>query len=121
MRIEPQSTHNTDFGVGFAEIKFNLNCGSSARLDQAIEVETKSFMTELILYPNPANEYFEIVGNQKLSYKVEVYSTAGRLQKALYGVKFGIRVGVDDLSNGLYIVRIYSSDGALQQLKLQKQ
>jgi Secretion system C-terminal sorting domain len=64
----------------------------------------------LRIYPNPTVEYFQITDNDLVE-KVVIYNIIGRQMRAYKAVE-GMKYTVNDLPDGLYIIRLLSSSGA---------
>lgn len=75
--------------------------------------------TEIALYPNPADEWVTMDQLSDVS-RIEVLNALGQVQKALEPQQSSVLLHVDDLSDGLYLVRFYTSQGMLTK-KLLKQ
>lgn len=65
---------------------------------------TESEVPDAILYPNPANESFTIESGDALPSFVEVMDIAGKVVYNGTGVR---RVNTQQLTSGIYLVRIY--------------
>jgi len=78
-----------------------------------IQTQTKS-EKEVVLFPNPSNDYFEIQSTANLQ-KVAIYSLQGQLVKSFDKQQ---RYDVSDLASGVYVVNI-SGEGTVH-LKLKK-
>lgn len=61
---------------------------------------------EIMVYPNPANEYIYIELNSKIN-KVEVYDLNG----CLVLVGEGAEINIQSLNNGMYILKAITEDG----------
>lgn len=68
------------------------------------------------IYPNPANQQFQITGNNHVFRSLEIYSIDGRLLKSVGLTSQHTSVDVSDLTSGIYLVRINKG----QTLKLIK-
>lgn len=64
--------------------------------------------TRTAIYPNPATELLNIISENEIQ-NVEVYNIEGQLVKSFSGNVNNI--GVSDLNNGLYLVKIYTENG----------
>jgi Secretion system C-terminal sorting domain len=64
----------------------------------------------LRIYPNPTVEYFQITDNDLVE-KLVIYNIIGRQMRAYKAVE-GTKYTVNDLPDGLYIIRLLSSNGA---------
>ena len=70
------------------------------------------------LFPNPTKDIFSIESKQVNVSKVEIYSILGKKLKE-YNTSITI-FDIEDLSNGLYMVKIYSEKGMSTIKKLVK-
>ena len=71
------------------------------------------------LYPNPSMEYFQISENDTVD-KVVIYNIIGR-QLRIFKATDGNKYMINDLPDGMYIVRLMSSNGAtVKTLRLSK-
>jgi hypothetical protein len=78
-----------------------------------------SLQKELAIYPNPCVDKF-MLNNPNGLEKVEVYNIAGKKMKS-FSVVAGKEYAVDDLTNGLYIVRFLDQkDKVVDVLRLSK-
>ncbi|MFV5693910.1 alpha-amylase family glycosyl hydrolase [Flavobacterium sp. LB3P122] len=73
----------------------------------------------ILLYPNPANNYFTLNTNTS---KVQVFSITGQLVKSFDGDQSaGHQFSVSDLNQGLYIVKAYDENNRTQTMKFIKE
>jgi glycosidase len=70
------------------------------------------------LYPNPASGYFTVNTNTS---KVEVFSITGQLVKRFDAEVNGYQYNVNDLTNGIYLVKITDENRNAKTIKLVKQ
>lgn len=70
-----------------------------------------SSLAQLTIYPNPASTVFYVDG--KDISKVEIYDLAGRLVRSVSNISNGI--SVNELSKGIYIVRIQSDKSTISK------
>lgn len=72
------------------------------------------------LYPNPAQNYFyiESVDNEKIS--VEIINTNGHIVKQLDSEENKSKIGIEQLSKGMYFVKITNAQGDITTKKLIK-
>ena len=68
-------------------------------------------LAKLNLYPNPASNVF-YVNSQEVS-QVEIYDLSGKLVKSTQNISNGI--SVNELSNGIYIVKIQSGKNSISK------
>ena len=95
------------FSGGLAVTKYfsyevGSNCSSLSTIDNTWQQSIK-------LYPNPTSNMFILQSTQIAIQKVEVYSVLG---KKLKEFKINLKlINIEDLSNGLYFIKIYSKKG----------
>lgn len=83
-------------------------------------LSTDSFEKQkLVIYPNPVKDILTIqnINNEEI-YNIEIYSTTGKLVKQ--ADKNNDYINVEDLALGFYIVKIYTSNGTVNE-KIVKQ
>ena len=74
----------------------------------ALSVEDQVLAQQIMIYPNPVSSILSIKSQIRLK-KVEIYSIVGQKVKELHsGFK---AISTDELSRGVYTVRIYSENG----------
>ena len=73
---------------------------------------TNAAASNVTIYPNPTKGFLSITGDN--IYKTEVCSIAG----SRLGVYYDRQVDVSNLSNGMYILSVYSRDGLLKKEKI---
>jgi hypothetical protein len=66
--------------------------------------------TTLRIYPNPTVDFFQITDNDMVE-KVVIYNIIGRQMRS-YKATDGLKYTVNDLPDGLYIIRLLSNSGA---------
>jgi uncharacterized delta-60 repeat protein len=84
----------------------------------SIDIDENHQVLDLKIYPNPSSEWVSIKRNENIrTLKVQVYNLYGKLlnEEMLEGED---RLKVEHLPDGLYILRIQNSSGALQNIKL---
>ena len=104
------------FAGGLAVTKYlsyevGSNC-SSLSLDDSI------WSNNIKIYPNPTSNTFNINSSQIELNKVEIYSLLGEKLKE-YNVNTSV-YNIEDLTSGLYLVKIYSNEGMFTIKKLIK-
>lgn len=119
---------NFKFNVGADNIKImGLDGNEMALLPSDIElvlnISSKNPATDkdLVIYPNPANEFVQIYSNMTSDLqKIELYSIEGKLVQQhnnLIGKSYELNIA--DLQTGFYIVRAYSTNYDRVSQKLQ--
>jgi len=74
---------------------------------------------EMYLYPNPTSNYFTL--NTTVS-KVEIYAITGQLVKSFKGdLSKENQYPINDLKQGLYIVKAWNNNNKFKSIKLLKQ
>lgn len=79
-------------------------------------LETKS--VAISVYPNPTKDVLNIASNEKKVISASFYSTDGKLVKSVVG---STSININDLSAGVYIVKIKTSDNEEKTFKVIKQ
>lgn len=59
------------------------------------------------ILPNPANNYFQINGNENTYFQVKIIDLNGRVLKTWQALRGNTAMDIHDLSNGLYFVQIF--------------
>lgn len=89
-----------------------LNFQSEAQIINNSIVQGKSQVQKvqagINIYPNPAHDHFVIAGKEAVKL-IEVYNIAGKLMKS-YKVIPGKKYNVEQLQNGLYLVRFLDAN-----------
>ncbi|HZX72965.1 MAG TPA: T9SS type A sorting domain-containing protein, partial [Cyclobacteriaceae bacterium] len=81
-------------------------------------IEDQSVDNELIVYPNPFDDYVRINHNLQVEYQYQIYSTTG---VALTGKIDHERISTSQLSKGMYLLRIFSHNGQTKSVKIVKE
>jgi hypothetical protein len=72
------------------------------------------------IYPNPAVDFFMIVDDGDLVDKVVIYNIIGRQMRS-YPVTAGSRYTINDLPDGMYIIRLQNASGStVKTIRLNK-
>lgn len=81
--------------------------------------QEQSVLQEVTLYPNPANEVIKIsLPHSELQCNYEIINTLGEI---IYkGELIDSEINIQSLSNGMYLLRVYTKRG-IQQLKFVKE
>jgi Secretion system C-terminal sorting domain len=72
--------------------------------------ETNSNSTNIKIYPNPTTDYFQLTDDDLID-KVVIYNIIGR-QMRTYKVTENGKYNVNDLPEGLYIIRLLAANGS---------
>ncbi len=108
----------TSLGAGSGSGAYYLNNPIIVSINELTKDNEVSFQ----VYPNPANESINIVSNNTLS-KIEVIDVTGKLivtrnLQLENNLEKTVNLNVDDFVNGLYLIRITSSNGATETKKI---
>ena len=104
------------FAGGLAVTKyFSYVVGNSC---SSLNTDNFSWGQTIKLFPNPSNNIFSIKSNQVNISKIEIYSIHGKKLKD-YNINL-TTFNIEDLSCGLYLVKIYSEEGMSTIKKLAK-
>jgi bacillolysin len=99
-------------GAGYA---MSWSCVSTTGLE-----DRDGHDAEIVLYPNPASQQVTIDHTQDVN-RIEVLNALGQVQKILTPQQEpSVSLSVEDLSDGLYLIRFYSPEGTFTK-KLLKQ
>lgn len=77
----------------------------------SVNIEEQTGLSQLEMYPNPANSTVNIISSEPIS-KIEIYNSTGKLvalKESLFSKTF--QFNYLDLSNGIYYVNIYTTLG----------
>jgi endo-1,3(4)-beta-glucanase len=99
------------FAGGVAVTKYisyevGSSCGSLSIFDESLD-------TQIVMYPNPVNNKLFIKSQSEDLIKVEIYSVFGNLVKST--TKNLNEINIEDLSSGLYLIKIYTSKGSISK------
>ncbi len=83
-----------------------------------LEVTSFQFDQSISLYPNPSSNTVSIKSSSFLLEKVEIYSLQGTLMKKI--TRTMDQINIEDLSSGLYLLKIYAKEGMTTVKKLAK-
>ena len=72
---------------------------------------------KVILAPNPAKDYFRLIGEPSAVHSIEIYDSLGRRCK-VYNQPQTERFDLDDMASGLYTVRVGFADGSSHAIHL---
>ena len=94
------------FAGGLAVTKyFSYKVGDNCPLN----VEDNILMQSVRLFPNPAKSIINIDSPLRTLEKVEIYSLLGKKLKVVHSnIEY---IHVDDLSSGLYLIKVFSKEG----------
>jgi pimeloyl-ACP methyl ester carboxylesterase len=93
--------------VSDTSISFNKNCNQCNILEQ----ENFSINKEVLIYPNPANDYLMVKGHQLLNYKLKVYDINSNL---LFEANFieTTKIDISKWSAGIYLYEIITNQNS---------
>jgi hypothetical protein len=99
---------NSDRLLCFSDLSQTIypNATTSCVLSLGIPDPLKQLSASV--YPNPFNNYFELQLASGFKADIQILQMDGRLVKEFTMEKDHMRVGMDDLNSGLYIIRIES-------------
>jgi len=115
--FHPHTAGNGSYAIKY---KFTNGSGCSDSATQSIRVKTCSVTgigqisaneSSVVIYPNPNNGQFNLSGLTKGA-AVEVYNEIGMLIGSTKAVNETMTLNISDKTNGMYLVRIISADGA---------
>lgn len=82
-------------------------------LNMTGEVSIDEFAIDnLKVYPNPAKEVVVIAYSNEIQ-KIELFDAQGRVLKTIETPSTEIRMSIDELSGGIYFVKIYTNDSCI--------
>ncbi|PLX06795.1 MAG: hypothetical protein C0596_13910 [Marinilabiliales bacterium] len=84
-----------------------------------IESEINSINSEIIVYPNPADDYIFINSDEKITY-IEIYDYSGKLLIKKQNHSNNDKISIENLSAGFYLIKL-RSDTSNTTIKLIKQ
>lgn len=88
------------------EVDYSINGQIRLLYTGALSVKDEITIERLHIYPNPTSNYIYLSASQKID-KIEVYDLLG---KQVLSTNQTEKVNLDKLSEGLYLVKIYSED-----------
>jgi len=104
------------FAGGLAVTKYlSYEVGSSC---SSLSLDDNIWGNNIKIYPNPTSKTFNINSSQIELNKIEIYSLLGKKLKE-YNVNTQV-YNIEDLTSGLYLVKIYSNKGMFTIKKLIK-
>ena len=104
------------FAGGLAVTKYlSYEVGSSC---SSLSLDDNIWGNNIKIYPNPTSKTFNINSSQIKLNKIEIYSLLGKKLKE-YNVNTQV-YNIEDLTSGLYLVKIYSNKGMFTIKKLIK-
>lgn len=108
--------NSTDLFLFNSELYFNYRNSSAvsyslhAYKDPALSVDDINILeSQISLFPNPTNNYFEIDSKETLS-KVEIFSLQGQSIKSFDPQN---KYDISDLSSGIYLVKIQANNNQI--------
>ncbi len=93
--------------VGLAEYMNNAKPFMDVNYTEALNVDSYN-LSNIILYPNPVKNNFTVNGLNSSVYQMQIVSIQGQVVKEINDFKNEQTVGIDELANGIYFVRIQS-------------
>ncbi len=112
-----QKTENSRGGRDFWITKVKLPNGIYTGIESVLSP------SQISVFPNPVGEGQVVFESDKEPIRsVEFFNISGKMVRSFTGLDSKkVRLPVDDLSRGLYLTRIKTSDGAYSSMKLIKQ
>jgi hypothetical protein len=109
------------FTNGQKGIVQNAIAGERATLldSPALGVQNVSY-NSIVIYPNPASQFFTINSPEFGVDLVEIYSTTGQLIKSEKIENISSNVSISDLASGIYYLRLYNEKQYLKSAKIVK-
>jgi len=93
-------------GVG----QINMSNLDKSLIDQTLGIDEEKLDKSVKFYPNPISNILSIKTETIIIQKVEIYSSLGI---KMYEIDSGFeQIQTDNLSNGIYIIKIYSEKGS---------
>ena len=113
---------NTTINVTDLNAQLNIAAGQSlvyGNLPASLTASSFVFNKAIAVYPNPTNDTFKLNGFVN---KAEIYSTTGRLIKSFNGGFDGeYSFDINDLSAGIYVIKVADDNNNNKSFKLVKQ
>ncbi len=82
---------------------------------------TQNNITEITIYPNPADDWLFIKNESTIINKVEFINIYGQTVKSQICNSTKVNINTSDLSEGVYIVRVYDKSGRFSIKKILKE
>jgi len=105
-------------------LEFTYQSSGAARMSAPVEeAQTDVRDKGIDVYPNPASSYFIVYNYQQERLSIELIDLSGRTAKKQLAVNLTTRIQTNDLSSGVYILKITNSQGKLvrvEKLVIQK-
>lgn len=118
------SPNITTFGEDFSKELYvaGLNGAVYKIKEPAFSVDENSSANNFKLFPNPANTFFQINNQNNTSQlkEVTIHSLSGQLINTVNISSENQKISTDQLTNGIYIVRLISNNDAVSYHKLVK-
>ncbi|TPV35933.1 T9SS type A sorting domain-containing protein [Paucihalobacter ruber] len=84
--------------------------GNTSEFSLQASLSNQDFLAgNFTLYPNPAKDWFKINLNSNSQYDIELISISGQLIKQFKNVTRELQVAVDNMPQGLYLVKIHDN------------
>ncbi len=94
---------NTDPSVAYIFI---------AKLASAVSVVDKEQLTNIILYPNPANDFIKIKHKKAIN-NITIYNVTGQIIKTVKVNNNDTKIDITNLSSGLYSIKISTEEESI--------
>lgn len=117
----PTHTYLTNGNYPVKLITFSADSCFSDTIIQNVDfthlnIENSNSLNQISIYPNPANNYFEIATNLKYS-SITINDITGKQIQVIPNKK---RIDISKFNNGIYFVNIYNNKERLKTFKLMK-
>lgn len=72
-------------------------------------ISTEEYLGQIHLYPNPSNNWVKFSANDQVVFNVEILNVIGIRVKTFNSITSNEEMNINDLPNGIYIVRLFNS------------
>lgn len=107
--FDPSAVNNTNTVSNGFEDGFIAKYSSTAT-----GINEISFEEKYRVYPNPANSYLQIE-SPFLRNQISIYNSTGALVKAIITDSFVSELAIDDLPNGIYLIKIATASSSVSK------
>ncbi len=101
----------------YVSVNVSNDCGYSNSDSLSINISpvqiTDNYNLDIIVYPNPTNNYLSITVKQKLIKEINIYNHIN--QKVLNNSNYSGIVDISKLETGIYIIEIITSENLIRQ------
>jgi hypothetical protein len=108
-----QITYNSDVVAEIVEADANFGPFNIKNFCISVNsLNEKDLATQVSVYPNPASADFAVVSNGILIQKVELLNLAGQVIRTINSNDQVVKLDVNSVSSGVYLVKIFSAEGS---------